>query len=136
MLTSWARTLPILLAVLLLPLTGVITPAAAAPVTDEDFEVKTARQLLNLCRVSSEDPRYREALHFCHGYLVGAYHYYLATIAGPSARPLICPPEPPPTRNAVIGGFIGWASAHPQYMGEAPVEPYFRFLTETWPCKR
>jgi len=120
----------------LLPVTGVTRPAAAALITDEDFEVKTARQLLQLCTVSPDDPRYREALHFCHGYLVGAYHYYLATIAGPNARLLICPPEPPPTRNAVISGFIGWAPRHPQYMSEAPVETYFRFLTETWPCKR
>src|SRR5262249_6862902 len=30
--------------------------------------------LLNLCTVSTEDARYKEALHFCHGYLVGAFH--------------------------------------------------------------
>jgi hypothetical protein len=68
--------------------------------------------------------------------LVGAYQYYLATLAGPNAKPLVCPSDPPPTRNASITAFIGWAQAHAQYMNEAPVESEFRFLTETWPCKR
>jgi len=111
-------------------------PGVAGAVSDGDFEVKTTRSLFNLCTVSAEDARYKEALHFCHGYLVGAFHYYLATISGPKAKPLVCPPDPPPSRNAVITAFIGWAHGHPQYMDEAPVEAEFRFLTETWPCKR
>jgi Rap1a immunity proteins len=111
-------------------------PGVAFAVTDEDFEVKSTRSLLSLCTASTEDPRYREALHFCHGYLVGAFHYYLASVSGPKAKRLVCPPDPPPTRNATITAFIAWAQAHPQYMGEAPVETEFRFLTETYPCKR
>ena len=111
-------------------------PGVAFAVTDEDFEVKTTRNLLALCTVSTEDARYKEALHFRHGYLVGAFHYYLASVAGPNAKRLVCPPDPPPTRNAAIPAFIAWSQAHPQYMGEAPVETEFRFLTETYPCKR
>lgn len=111
-------------------------PGIAGAVTDADFEVKTTRDLLSLCTVSAEDARYREALHFCHGFLVGAYQYYLATIAGPNPKRLVCPPDPPPSRNSAIAAFIGWAQAHPQYMGEPPVETEFRFLMETWPCKR
>src|SRR5262245_26792716 len=124
-----------ILASLLFAMIGAV-PALAAAVTDGDFEVKTAQNLLNLCTVSVEDPRYKEALHFCHGYLVGAYHYYLATLAGPNAKPLVCPSDPPPSRNAVISGFVAWPRAHQQYMNEAPAETEFRYLTETWPCKR
>ncbi len=80
--------------------------------------------------------RYKEALHFCHGFLVGAFQYYLASVSGPKAKALVCPPDPPPTRNEAIAAFIAWAQAHPQYMSEAPVETEFRFLTERWPCKR
>ena len=111
-------------------------PAVAIAVTDGDFEVKTTRSLLALCTVAAEDPRYKEALHFCHGFLVGAYHYYQASVAGPNARPLVCPPDPPPSRNAAIGAFIDWARRHPQYLDEAPVETEFRYLTETYPCQR
>ena len=124
-----------ILASLLFAMITFVTAVAAA-VTDGDFEVKTARNLLDLCTVGPEDSRYKEALHFCHGYLVGAYHYYLATLAGPNVKPLVCPSDPPPSRNAVISGFIAWARAHPQYMNEAPVETEFRYLTETWPCTR
>ena len=132
---SWlVRVTQILVPLLVATITAV--PAVAAAVTDGDFEVKTARNLLDLCTVAPEDPRYKEALHFCHGYLVGAYHYYLATLAGPNVKPLVCPSDPPPSRNAVISGFVAWARAHPQYMNEPPVETEFRYLTETWPCKR
>ena len=31
--------------------------------------------------------------------------------------------------------FIDWATAHPQYMQDNPVETEFRFLMETYPCK-
>jgi hypothetical protein len=33
-------------------------------------------------------------------------------------------------------GFVAWANAHPQYMGEAPVDAVFRYLGETYPCSR
>ena len=33
-------------------------PAVAAALTEGDFEVKTARNLLDLCTVTPEDPRY------------------------------------------------------------------------------
>jgi hypothetical protein len=128
---SLSRTL-----ILLLLGAALAVPGVAGAVTDGDFEVKTTRNLLNLCTVSADDARYKEALHFCHGFLVGAYQYYLATLAGPNAKPLVCPPDPLPTRNAAIAVFTGWAQAHPQYMSEAPVETEFRFLTETYPCKR
>jgi len=130
-------TIPVNRALVLLLLGAALAmPGVADAVADADFEVKTTRSLLNLCTVSAEDARYREALHFCHGFLVGAFQYYLASVAGPKARPLVCPPDPPPTRNEAIAAFIAWAQAHPQYMNEAPVETEFRFLTERWPCKR
>jgi hypothetical protein len=128
---SWTRAL-----VSLLLGAALAVPGIAFAVTDADFEVKTTRNLLALCTVSTEDARYKEALHFCHGYLVGAFHYYLASVSGPNAKRLVCPPDPPPTRNSAIAAFIAWAQARPQYMNEAPVETEFRYLTETYPCSR
>jgi hypothetical protein len=130
-------TMPVSRALVLLLLGAALAiPGVAGAVADADFEVKTTRSLLNLCTVPAEDARYKEALHFCHGFLVGAFQYYLASVSGPKAKPLVCPPDPPPTRNEAIAAFIAWAQAHPQYMNEAPVETEFRFLTERWPCKR
>ena len=112
-----------------------LLPAVAGAVADEDFKVNNTQSLVNLCIAPQDDPRYGEAIHFCHGYLVGAFHYYKATHAAPDSKPLFCLPDPPPSRNDTIGRFISWAKAHPQYMNEVPVETEFRFLVETWPCK-
>lgn len=113
-----------------------VTGAAKANVTDEDFVAQKTQNFLNLCTASPQDPHYREAIHFCHGYLVGAYHYHQAQTADQQGAKLFCPPEPKPSRNETIAMFISWAQTHPQYMNEAPVETEFRFLTEKWPCKK
>ena len=113
----------------------VLMPALVGAVTEADFEAKTTQSLLNLCTAPPNDPRYRDAIHFCHGYLVGAYHYHAAETAGEGSKPLVCFPTPPPTRNEALRLFIAWAQAHPQYMQEPPVETEFRFLTEKWPCQ-
>ena len=114
----------------------VLIPALGGAVTEADFEAKTTQNLLNLCNAASSDPRYREAIHFCHGYLVGAYHYHVAQTEGEGGKPLVCFPTPPPSRNEALRMFLAWAQAHPQYMNERPVETEFRFLTEKWPCQK
>ena len=113
-----------------------LVPGLAGAVTKEDFVAKTTRNLLNLCTVSADDPLHREAIHFCEGYLVGAYHFHIAESAGSGGHRLVCFPKPPPSRDQAISMFVKWARAHPQYMKESPVETEFRFLIEKWPCKK
>ncbi len=120
------------LAGLLLLLASVATAQTA--VTDEDFEVLKTRNLLNLCSVSQSDPRYPAAIHFCHGFLVGAHDYHM-TSAGPERPPLVCIPDTV-SRDQAVQMFVTWAKQHPQFMNEPPVDTEFRFLMETWPCKR
>ena len=109
---------------------------ATSAVTEEDFKVKTTKNLINLCTASTDDPYYKEAIHFCHGYLVGAYYFYAAQYKKESTNQLVCFPEPNPTRNEAIEKVISWAQQHPEYMNELPVETEFRALTELWPCKK
>jgi hypothetical protein len=109
---------------------------AGAAVTDEDFVLSTTRNLVNLCSVSAQDPRAKEAIQMCEGYMLGAYHFYLATSSGKSDMRLVCMPNPTPSRNEAIAMFVEWAKANPQYMNEAPVEAEFRFLSAKWPCKK
>ena len=111
------------------------TPGMARAVTAEDFQVRTTKELVDLCTVSPNDPLVKESIHFCHGYLVGAYNYYLAQASGPDSERLVCLPDPSPTRHQAISMFIEWVKAHPQYLNERPVETQFRFLVEKWPCK-
>lgn len=111
-----------------------LTPSLAGAVTEEDFKVRTAKDLLDLCTVPTTDPHYRDALHFCHGYLVGAVQYHLTENAGPEGNPLVCFPNPPPNRNDAVSEFITWLQAHSQYLNGNPVDAEFRFLAEKWPC--
>jgi hypothetical protein len=110
-------------------------PGFAGAVSEKDFEAKTTEAMIKLCTASPDDPLYHQAINFCHGYLVGAYHYYQASHSGPEALRLVCMPDPAPPRNKAIQMYIEWVEAHPQYWGEPPVETEFRFLTEKWPCK-
>ena len=109
---------------------------ANAAVTDDDFETETTQNLINLCSVSKNDPRAKEAIHYCHGYLVGAYHYHAAENKGSEGQQLVCFPEPKPTRNDAIEKVVSWAQQHPEYMNELPVETEFRALIDLWPCKK
>ncbi len=110
-------------------------PGWAGAVSEDDFELDTTADLVELCTVPSSDPLHREAVSFCVGFLVGAYHYHVAENAGPSGTLMVCPPDPPPKRSKVGEMFIDWVKKHPQYMNDEPVETWFRFLIETYPCK-
>jgi len=110
-------------------------PGFAGAVSEEDFKVKTTQNLVNLLTASPDDPLYHQAINFSQGYMLGAYHYYEASISGPKGVKLVCPPASPPCRDEVLKMFVDWAKKHPQYMKEPPVETEFRFLIEMWPCK-
>ena len=116
---------------------SLLKAGVAWAITAEDFQVRTTGDLVDLCTVSASDPLAQQAIHFCHGYLVGAFHYHLAESAGPEgAKRLVCFPTSTVTRNEAVAMFIDWVKAHPQYLKEFPVETEFRFLTEKWPCKK
>ena len=112
-----------------------LLPGFAGAVTEKDFEAETTQDIVNLCTASTDDPLYHQAVNFCHGYLVGAWDYYEAVSSGPKGIKFVCPPDPMPSRNDSFSKFIAWAKAHPQHMGESPVETEFRFLMEKWSCK-
>jgi Rap1a immunity proteins len=110
-------------------------PLLSGAQTREEFLVRTTQDYVRVCTTSPNDPLYAAAMGFCHGYAVGAYHYYLAQTAGPAGKPFVCPPEPTPSRTEILTMFIAWAQQHPEYMGERPVDSLFRFLAEKYPCR-
>lgn len=113
-----------------------LMPTLASAATDvPDFIVDSTDDIVDLCTTAPDDPLYTAAIHFCHGFMVGAYAYYDAQASGPEGVRLVCFPDPAPSRNAAIDMYVEWAKAHPEHMNEAPVETLFMFLTEEWPCK-
>jgi Ssp1 endopeptidase immunity protein Rap1a len=131
------RSLSIWFAVLALGASsGLVTKAALAKTEPDDFVVKTADDLFDVCSTEPSDPLYTAAANFCQGFVVGAYHVYEALEAKPGHHPLVCPPDPKPTRNETIAAFVAWGKGHPEYLNERPVEVLFKFLIERWPCPK
>ena len=122
---------------LLLVIAAASLPATArATLTEADFFINNAQDFVDVCSSTESDPLNDAADHFCHGFLAGAYQYHLAQANGPKGVKFVCAPDPPPTRNDVVAGFLTWAGTHPQYMTEPAVEALFRYLVELAPCPK
>jgi len=113
---------------------AVAGPVAAA--TPENFELRNAADLLELCATPPGDGLYQAAIHACHGFGQGAWQYHLASTAANPAHAYVCIPEPRPTRDQVTAQLVVWGRAHPQYAADPAVEVLFRFFAERFPCKR
>lgn len=100
-----------------------------------NFKVDNSRDLVVLCTTPEDDPLHEAAVHFCHGYLVGAYHYHLSATAGPGRKPMTCMSDPAPSRNQAITEFIAWVVDNPQYMEEEAVDTMLRWLIIRFPCE-
>lgn len=123
-----------LFALMLVTLAGPVCALAATP---DHFRVRSTADLVEICSTPANDALYAAAMGFCHGYAVGAYQYYLATVSGPDAKPFVCvPAAPPPSRTEGLQMFVAWARENPQQMGEPAVEALFRWMVSKWPCRK
>jgi hypothetical protein len=114
-----------------------LVPVCALAATPDQFRVRNTADLVEICSTPANDSMYAAAMGFCHGYAVGAYHYYKATVSGPQGKPFVCVPDAPrPTRTEGLQMFVTWARENPQHMEEPAVEALFRWLVATWPCRR
>jgi len=121
---------------LALMLVASMLPSAAEAVESESFRVRSTADLVEICSVPPSDSMYAAAVGFCHGYGVGAFHYYQAAISGPGGKPFVCLPNPPPSRTEAVQMFLTWARENPQYMGDPAVETLFRWLATKWSCPK
>lgn len=119
-------------------LTGniIMLHGTALAVSTDDFEALTTQNLINLCTVPNNDPFAQQAIHFCQGYLVGAFDFHMAERKGSKENPWFCLPKPEPSRNEMVAKFVKWAVVHPEYMHEMPVETEFRFFVANYPCNK
>ena len=115
---------------------ALIAPGAARAAITDDFQVRNTRDLLALCSAVPGSELYVAAINFCHGYGVGAFQYYQVLEATVPGHKFVCPPDPPPSRTAVIESFVQWAAAHPEHHEEPAVETIFRYLGATYPCPK
>jgi hypothetical protein len=121
----------------LLAFTLALSPGSAgAALTEDDFFIRNAQDLVKVCSSPESDPLNDAADHFCHGFVSGAWQFHQAQANGPEGVRYVCPPDPAPTRNEVVAGFVKWAAAHPEHMAEPAVEALFRYLVEIGPCPK
>ena len=133
------RQKPVLLAAMAVMAVMTVADVRAqmgADPSETDFQARTTGDLVRLCEAVPSDATGIAALHFCHGFAVGAYQYHQIVAAAEKKSPLFCEPKPRPTRNEAIAGFISWAKKNPGAMDTPPVEGIFRYLAQYYPCRR
>ncbi len=113
---------------------GVSFGAAAQKLEPQDFEVRSTNDMVDLCTVAATNELYREAIHFCHGYLTGAYAYHVRLMSGPNAQNMFCMPNPPPSRTDAINKYVIWVKSNPKYKGDPVPDTMLRFLIASYPC--
>jgi hypothetical protein len=113
---------------------ALLTSGAAFAADSSTFQLRDADDLVRACSVPADHPLHANATGFCHGVLTGAYRYYESTVAAPNR--FVCPPSPQPTRATVMNGFVAWVKANSKYMKEPPIDTLFRYLVETYPCRK
>ena len=118
----------------LLALAALILSGSAIAADSNSFQMRDAADLVRICSIGPDDPLYANAAGFCHGVLVGAYRYYDSAVKG--GNRYVCAPNPTPTRAKVMNDFVAWAGKNPAYMKESPTDGLFRYLAETYPCKK
>ena len=98
------------------------------------FQMRDTGDLVAVCSTGVDDPNHASAAAFCHGVLVGAFGYYQSVV--PVAERFVCAPNPTPTRAKVMSDFVTWSRANSKYMKDRPIDTLFRYLSETYPCKK
>jgi hypothetical protein len=109
--------------------------ATAAPaITQEEFRLRSGADVVALCSTPASDPLYAAAVHMCHGFGAGTYQTIMAMTHHEKLKPVVCPPDPPPSRNEAVRLFVQWANENPRYQTEPAVEFVGRFFIAQFPC--
>jgi hypothetical protein len=105
---------------------------------DAALALKTTEDLYRVCTTDSSDPRQREDLALCEGFLAGVVSYHDAVVDMKNLKRLICYPSSV-TRDDGIRAFVDWAALHQQdkkYMNDPAVAGAVRGLATKWPCSQ
>ncbi|PYM66321.1 MAG: hypothetical protein DME11_07625 [Candidatus Rokuibacteriota bacterium] len=108
--------------------------AHAPAITPEEFRLRSGADVVALCSTPASDPLYSAAVHMCHGFGAGAYQTIMAMTRHEKLKPVVCPPDPPLSRNEAVRRFVQWASDNPRYLTEPAVEVVGRFFATQFPC--
>jgi hypothetical protein len=100
--------------------------------TPAKSEVMATGALVSMCKNKANAAEQ----NFCHGYSQGVYDMYLASRHPVKNPAFVCFSNPGPSRNDVIGSFVGWAEINTQFSKMPAADSMMRFLASTYPCKQ
>ena len=121
------------LALITIVVLGFVVPAAA--ITSDEFRLRSGADIVALCATTDGDPLYTAAVHMCHGFGAGIYQTMTALMRHDKIAPVVCPPNPAPTRNETVERFLSWAKRNPQQLSQPAAETVARFFMTEFPCQ-
>ena len=101
--------------------------------TLEDFSLRTAADLVDLCRLDKSHQDHVTARAFCYGFFEGGIHYAEAISTSPNFIKLVCAP-PDTTLTEALDVFLTYVQANPEYASKRPIDTIYRALVAKWPC--
>ena len=103
----------------------------------QDFNLKNAQDLADLCGAQPGEALYAEAKQFCYGFLSGVVHFHDALATGPKGHRIVCP-EGKVTRDDGVALFVAWAKARPDEASTMnPAEAVVKAALNKWgPCQK
>ena len=107
---------------------------ARGEVAQDNFLMRNTADLRDLCSAPQSSPIYTAAINFCHGFAVGVFRVLQAETAAGGLRGLFCTPNPAPSRDEAIAGFVRWAQANPSQMEQPPADGIATYLAHQYPC--
>ena len=110
--------------------------AARAAVTEDSFLLHNTTDLVDLCSATQSDPLYTAATNFCHGFAVGAFRVLQEENRARRANQLFCIPDPVPSRNQAIAGFVQWAKGDAARTTMSPQDALAAYLSDQYKCPR
>jgi hypothetical protein len=102
--------------------------------TLEDFSLRTAADLVDICTLEQSHFDHMAARAFCYGFFEGGTHYDDAMSSSPTHKKIVCDP-PGTTRMDTVEVFVSYVRINPQYASETPIDTIFRALVAKWPCE-
>jgi hypothetical protein len=107
--------------------------AAHAAVTEDNFQLRSATDLLTLCTADPTDRLMTAAANFCHGYALGVFQTLDEEQGGMRSK-LFCITEPRPTRTQAIAAFVDWLKPKQDVQSMRPADAILAYLRDAYPC--
>ena len=116
---------------------GTVPLVAAAATSEDDFTMKTTRNLVNLCGTQPDDPMRDQAQELCLGYIAGAASMHRLLVAEKKLEggPIACPTQSV-SREDFAAYFVSWANEHGQYMDDPAIATMVRAAIDKFPCAK